>query len=256
MQAVSISFFRFAGVSRQSWAFSQMGFARRALRAIPDIGFVKQFGTGGKESFRPYPNPSVYAILAVWPDLETAVERIQTEPVFQRYRAQASETYNVYLNAASARGRWDQQAPFAIESQLDAQAPIAVLTRATVRARHLVRFWRRAPDISAMTTGQQGLNFKMGMGEIPWLHQVTFSIWTNTKAMTDFAYQSGYHSAAVAAKRQEDWFKEELFVRFQLLGHDGVWEGHDPLAQAFKKQTQPDPAAIEWAPEREISQAS
>lgn len=228
MQAVSISFFRFEGLSRQIWAFSQMGFARRPLRRIPDIGFVKQFGTGGKESFRPYPNPSVYAILATWPSLAMAQERIASERVFLSYRDHSCESWTVYLNACSSRGAWDGSPPFDVESK-GTPAPLAVLTRATVRARSLWRFWRAAPDISAMTADEPELQFKMGMGEIPWLHQVTFSIWTDAQSMTQFAYKSGFHKKAVEAKRREDWFKEELFVRFHVLAHEGRWEGRDPL---------------------------
>lgn len=230
MQAVSLSVFRFEKARDRLWAFSQMGLARRALRATPDVGFLKQFGSGGKESFHPYPNLGVYGILAAWPSLDVGRERMDGSAAFTAYRSHASETFTVWLAGISARGRWDGQTPFDAVPPETSPSPLAVLTRATIKPRHLWRFWRAAPDISAMTTQEPDMLFKIGLGEVPWLHQVTFSIWTDTKAMTSFAYKSGYHSEAVRQKRQEDWFSEELFARFRVLAAEGRWQGRDPLA--------------------------
>jgi len=230
MQVVSLSVFRFSGARHRIWAFSQMGLARRALRAIPDIGFAKQFGSGGKESFHPYPNLGVYGILAVWPGLEIARQRIEQAAVLRAYRAHASETFSVFLAGVSVRGQWDGQSPFEAAAPPDTPSPLAVLTRATIKPRHLWRFWRAAPNISAMTTKEPAMLFKIGLGEVPWLHQVTFSIWTDSQAMTDFAYKSGYHREAVRLKRQEGWFSEELFARFRVLAAEGRWQGREPLA--------------------------
>ena len=94
-------------------------------------------------------------------------------------------------------------------------------------------FWRRVPNIS-MTIGKQDmLAFKLGLGEIPWLHQVTFSIWHDRQAMEAFAYR-GFHAEAIARVREEGWFSEELFARFRVLDAEGQWEGGNPLSLAYE----------------------
>ena len=72
------------------------------------------------------------------------------------------------------------------------------------------------------------LQFKIGLGEVPWLHQVTFTIWENKAAMDAFAYRQ-WHGEAVQAVRAGGWFSEELFARFRVLQIDGKWEGVYPL---------------------------
>ncbi len=229
MQAISISFFRFEGVFARLWAFAQMQFARRKLERIPEIGFYKLFGTGTGEGFTPVPNFGVYAVMATWPDLETARARVEGAQAFRDYRAHASESGTVYLSAVASRGRWDAREPFEVSQAEPAPRPIAVLTRATVRGRHLLRFWGRTPDISETVRAQDHLRFKIGMGEVPWVQQVTFSIWDDPESMLAFAYRSSSHGEAVRRVRDGRWFKEELYARFRVLHWDGTWDGRDPL---------------------------
>ena len=71
--------------------------------------------------------------------------------------------------------------------------------------------------------------FKIGIGEVPLLHQVTFSIWPNEKAMAGFA-RTGPHADAIRAVRAENWFSEELYARFTVQSDVGTWNGTPPLA--------------------------
>lgn len=233
MQAVSITFFRFSGLIDRLWAFGQMQFARAKLRRIPGIGFHKLFGTGTGEGFTPVPNFGVYAVLATWPDLPTAQRAVNEAKAFRDYRGQASESATVFLETVASRGRWDAGEPFAVEGQrLAASEPIAVLTRATLKKRHVFSFWGRTPDISGTVREQTHLMFKMGLGEVPWFQQVTFSIWDDHESMKAFAYSSRTHGDAVRRVRENGWFKEELYARFRVLGFDGTWDGRRPLARA------------------------
>ena len=102
----SISFFRFEGLRQKLWAFSQMQSARRPLGAVPGIGFHKLLGTGSREGFHPFPNFSVYAILATWPSVDEGRARIADNAVFTRYRKHSLESWTVYLGATQSRGRW------------------------------------------------------------------------------------------------------------------------------------------------------
>jgi spheroidene monooxygenase len=227
VQAVSLSFFRFDGIWNRSWVLGQMGAARLPLKAMPEIGFFKLFGSGTGEGFTPVPNFGVYAIMATWPDLQTAQRQIAMAPVFRRYRSHASEHATLYLSAIASRGAWDGQAPFRVEQQDGPLARIAVLTRATIRKRHVMSFWREQPDISGHVRDQTHLRFKIGLGEVPLFQQVTFSVWDDAQAIKAFAYQSSSHGEAIRRVRENGWFREELYARFQLLGAEGRWEGQD-----------------------------
>jgi spheroidene monooxygenase len=227
VQVISLSFFRFNTLRDRLWAFSQMQFARGPLRRVPGIGFSKLLGTGTREGFHPFPNFGVYAILATWPDLAHAQQQVREAGVFSRYRQHASEDWTVFLQASRCRGRWAGEEPFEVADAGPA-VPVAVLTRATVKLRAVVPFWRRVPNISAMIRRQDQLAFKAGLGEIPWVHQVTFSIWNDLDAMRAFAYES-FHGEAIEQVRRGDWFREELFARFHVVGSEGRWEGKSPL---------------------------
>lgn len=227
-QIVSLSFFRFDRLRGRLWALGMMGGARIPLMRTPDIGFWKICGSGTGEGFTPIPNTAVYAILATWPDAEVARNRTQSG-IFARYIRRASEHWTVFLTPKSTRGRWSGKAPFtAIPGA--ATGPLAALTRATIKPRILTRFWGRVPNISAMIGKDPNVAFKIGIGEIPWLHQVTFSIWPSERAMAAFA-RTGPHADAIRAVHDEGWFREELYARFAVHSDRGTWNGASPLAK-------------------------
>lgn len=228
-QTVSLSFFRFAGPLSRAWALVMMGAARLPLARTPDIGFWKLCGSGKGFGFSPTLNPSVIAILAVWPDAETAQDRINNAPVFAKYRQKAAEDWTVFLTPTSVRGAWDGQTPFA--SQTDqSTGPMAALTRAAIRRRIIPQFWKRVPDISQVIGTEADVTFKIGIGELPLIDQITFSIWPSKSAMDAFA-RTGPHGDAIKAVRTGDWFSEELFARFAVHSDRGTWNGTSPLAQ-------------------------
>ncbi|MCK0167688.1 spheroidene monooxygenase [Jannaschia sp. S6380] len=227
-QAVTISFYRFASLRDRVWAFAMMALAPRRLRQVPDLGFWKLCGSGTGEGFTPVPNTAVFAILATWPDADTARRRIASALPFTRYRARAVEDWTVILTPTAARGDWSGRRPFD-PAPATSDGPLAALTRATIRPRRLWRFWRRVPEISRMIGRDPDVAFKIGIGEIPWLHQVTFSIWPDAAAMARFA-RRGHHAEAIRAVREGDWFREELYARFAIHSDLGTWNGTSPLA--------------------------
>lgn len=226
-QITSLSVFRFAGPGARLWAFSQMLLARRAMARLPEVGFWKLFGSGVGEGFTPVPNTAVYGILTTWPSRAAAEIGLQAT-VFQRYRDRAAEHWTLLLQATSARGAWDGRTPFDVSST--STGALAALTRATLRPRILWQFWKRVPTISHAIGNDPNVAFKIGLGEVPWLHQVTFSIWPDTKTMADFARKDGPHAQAIRAVREGQWFAEELYARFDIVGSNGSWNGIDPLA--------------------------
>jgi spheroidene monooxygenase len=235
INTVSISLFRFASLPSRLWVLGQMGAARLSFWRMPDVGFWKLCGSGTGEGFTPRPNTAVWAILATWPDVETARRNLTHAPVYRRWTRRADECWTILLEPTSVRGAWAGAQPFTLQpgaAQADpASGPIVVLTRATLRTSTLLRFWRRVPDISSVIAQDPNVLFKIGIGEVPFLHQITFSIWPDAASMANFARGDGPHGQAIAAVRREGWFKEELYARFRLVENWGTWGGIPPLAE-------------------------
>lgn len=227
-QIVSLSFFRFDTPVSKLWAFAMMGAARAPIARTPDIGFWKLCGSGTGEGFTPVPNTSVYAILATWPNESIARARTRYSPVFASYHDRADEAWTVFLNTRSVRGKWSGLAPFSASGGAQ-KGPIAALTRATIKPGIALRFWQHVPDISAVIGADPNLMFKIGIGEVPWLQQITFSIWPDQASMDNFARKDGPHARAIASVRAGNWFREELYARFSIAGDAGRWCGVSPL---------------------------
>ena len=226
MPTATLSLFRFQGLGPRLWIIGQMGAARLALRRAPHLMFWKLCGSGTGEGFTPRPDWGVWVILAVWPDEAVAHDQIAHSPVWQRWRARATEACTVFLSPLSARGSWGGRNPFLPEPHPTApEGPLAVLTRASVKPVRALRFWRRVPDISAVIGTDPNVLFKIGIGEVPLLHQITFSIWPDADAVTFFARGDGPHGRAIRAVREEGWFTDELYARFRVLGVEGLWNG-------------------------------
>jgi spheroidene monooxygenase len=232
MQTVTLSLFRFDRALARFWVLGQMGAARLVLPQVPGLAFWKLCGSGTGEGFTPRPNWGVWAILSVWDDRDAAHHGQQMAP-FRAWRQRADEAYTIYMEPASVRGHWAGVRPF--HPHGDVTGPVAAMTRATVKPARALRFWRRVPDISAKIGSDPNVMFKIGIGEVPFLHQVTFSVWPDTASMAAFA-RRGAHQDAIRAVRNERWFNEELYARFRLIGTAGTWQGRDPLAQSIQQE--------------------
>ena len=234
MNTVSLSFFRFKSPLSRLWALGMMGLPRFAIGKTPDIGFWKLFGSGKGDGFGVTLNPRDFAILSVWPDEPTARARTSEAPAFARYHKRAYESWTVFLNATSVRGAWSGKEPFETGA-MAGNGPVAFLTRATIKPSAGVQFWKKVPNISDAIAQDSHVLFKAGIGELPLLQQVTFSVWPDTKAMSNFAHKDGPHAQAIKAVRDGDWFSEELFARFKVLGDSGTWGGTSPLSQLTER---------------------
>ena len=206
-----------------------MGLARWPLSRMAGLEFWKLCGSGTGEGFTPRPNAAVWAVLCVWSDLQTARDKLRTSQPFLWYQKTACEHWTVVLRPISSRGAWSGRNPFKVENP-NASGPVtAALTRATIKPGILMRFWGRVPDISKMIGSNPDVLMKVGLGEVPFLHQITFSIWPDTGSMAAFARHPGPHSEAVKAVREGNWFSEELYARFDVLNEAGHWEGKHPV---------------------------
>ena len=204
-----------------------MGFARFFMGRHENLTFWKLLGSGSGQGFTPKPNWGVYAILCVWTDRPSA-ELGLSKSLFGRYRSHASEHYTVFMAPFATRGQWSGREPFQI-SHPPVVGPVAVMTRATLKPRAIPKFWKMEPFVSALVGQNESMIFKIGLGEKPFLQQMTFSIWPDLAPMVAFARGCGAHADAISQVRAKDMFAEELYARFAITGSHGSWSGCDPL---------------------------
>ena len=230
-QTVTLTLNRF-GWAGTAWMLPQMQRSKRALRRVPDLLFHVLMGTGGGAGFSTRPNPAVWTLLCAWPSGRAAAAALDAPPFRDRH-ARARETMTLFLAPTACRGSWAGHGFEPGRGADDAAGPVAALTRASVRARALVPFWHRVPAISdALVLGSEA-RFAIGMGEVPYLHQVTFSIWDDVPAMRRFAGGAA-HGEAARQVYENGWFAEEMFARFRVLGAVGSWGGRSAREIAGK----------------------
>lgn len=237
-QIITMTFFRYRGASAKWWAFRQMGLAPGRIAEVPGLVFFKLLGSGGGNGFGILPNLEVYGLLCVWEQERHARAFFYRHPAFQMFREKSTEYWTIYLQAVMAHGAWDGEMPFDLNGTFDADRTVAILTRATIRTRHLWRFWQLTPPVSRSIENKEGLLFSVGVGEVPIVQQATFSLWQNSHLMKAYAYKSRFHKEVVRKTREMGWYKEELFARFHPFRAEGSWQGANPL-QAFLPPPEP-----------------
>ncbi len=242
-QIVSITFFRFEGFKNRWWAFTQMGkkvFLNKERINIPKgilvnasgawqegATFMKMFGAGSGNGFNLMPDFGVYGLLAVWENEAAARLFFSQNEAFKSYQNRATEIFTVFLQPIMSHGKWDAVEPFETSGKNDPLAPVAVLTRGSIKTKYIYKFHRFTRTTSRSLEGAEGRIFSIGIGELPIVQQVTFSLWDNEEAMKNFAYKNPHHAVVIKKTRELGWYSEELFARFQVLSTEGSWKNLD-----------------------------
>jgi hypothetical protein len=203
--------------------------------------FWKLMGSGKNGTFDKTPDWQQWAILSISnlrfkevqlkhysPDL--MIRRLFGGFIAGWLRLFNCETITYLLNPIEGHGFWDGKKVFGeLPRQSDYEGPVAVLTRATVRASQLKAFWQHVDGVAAQMVKAKGFVTSYGIGEVPWLKQATFSIWQSKADMKDFAYQLPAHREVIQKTRKENWYSEDMFVRFSITGCSGTLHGVNPL---------------------------
>ncbi|NNC86290.1 MAG: DUF3291 domain-containing protein [Bacteroidia bacterium] len=229
-QITTFTFFRFTGFRNKLWAFKMMQFAHSDLGKVEGLKFYKLLGSGKGLGFNPLPDWSVYTLLQVWDNQAQADLFFKNNDLFHSYQKSATDIWTLYTRNIIAKGSWTGANPFEKSDALNkSNSFIVVITRATIKTNKLIAFWRSVPASHAQLHANKGLIYTKGIGEVPLVQMATFSLWKDAESLKQFAYKSAEHKEAIAKTRALNWFKEDLFSRFQPYLSKGTWSGINPL---------------------------
>ena len=222
-QITTLTFYKYASLKDKLWAFGMMQFAHAPLKKVKGLAFYKLLGSG-KANFDPLPDFSVYGLLQVWDSELEAQDYFKNSALNTRYVNHSTHQLTFFMRNIKAYGLWSGNNPFEISDQLDSENQyISVITRATIKLLMLKKFWDYVPTSQMDLVDNPNLLFTAGVGERPVTQMATFSVWNDEKALKKFAYRSQNHRHAVQQTQALQWYKEEMFTRFQPYLIKGDW---------------------------------
>ncbi|MEL6559160.1 MAG: DUF3291 domain-containing protein [Bacteroidota bacterium] len=219
-QITTVTIYRFK--SSKYWAFKQMRLSLEPLQTIKGLSFYKVLGCGAGNGFSIFPDFGTYAKLQIWESEAAAHAYFNEHPLHREYAERSNTFETIYMHAVESHGEWDGSNPFALQQKMNDGSQIVVLTRATIYAKKLLNFWQYVPRVSKSMEGAPGLQFALGIGELPLIQQATISLWESKEAMMNYAYTMKRHKEVVKQTRKQKWYKEELFTRFLPYKSEGT----------------------------------
>lgn len=224
------------------WAgFLSMGFFRVPLIFNRQMSFWKLLGCGKNGTFDIYPNWRQWGILTVVNESSLINKMIDLREEINykslygnfikvRWKLFHCETYTILLEPIEGFGLWDGKEIFGpLPRETGYEGKIAILTRATIRINRLKHFWKHVDAVSTQMRNANGFVYSVGIGEIPLVKQSTFSVWESKEKMKQFAYKLKEHKDIIRKTRKENWYSEDMFVRFKLIRSFGTVQGIDLL---------------------------
>ena len=219
------------------FALLSMMLFRLPLWLNKNISFYKLLGSGKNGTFDKRPDWQQWGILTVGSG-QSAVGCMEHKTLYRQLygsfiggwiRLFGCETWTIFLEPIGGHGTWDGKKVFGeLPFQTEYDGKIAVLTRATIRLSRLKNFWANVNSVANQMVGAKGFISSLGIGELPWIKQATFSIWQDRAAMKAFAYQMKEHQEVIRKTRAEKWYSEDMFVRFKIVNSVGSIKGIDP----------------------------
>ncbi len=218
-----------------SAGFLSMAVFHFFLQKQKHIRFYKLMGSGKNGTFDIHPDLRQWAIMAVFDKeiiSEVSTEQLYGKSIVAWWNRCRCEVMTIAIEPIEGHGKWDGKECFGnLPKTSSYEGVIAVLTRATIRLSKATAFWKNVKSAAQNLTLTPGFIVSFGIGEIPWIKQATFSIWQNKNSMKEYAYKMKEHQQVIQKTRREDWYSEELFVRFKVLWTSGSLGGKNRLKE-------------------------
>ncbi len=221
-----------------AWAgFLSMAYFRLPLFFNKKVTFYKLLGCGKNGTFDKVPDLQQWAILIITNKNDHNIYRsfFDYKKLYGSFISHWWEFFGctkwtLALIPIEGHGSWDGKEVFgALPRTSDYDGLIAVLTRATIRIDRLQQFWKHVEGVARHMSSADGFITSLGIGEIPWIKQATFSIWRNKESLKTFAYKMHEHTEVIRKTRQERWYSEDMFVRFKIIASYGSLNSVNPL---------------------------
>lgn len=213
-----------------SFAFAAMAIFRLPLTLNKDIIFYKLMGCGRNGTFDKKPDLNQWAIITAYKSGTTENISLYGSFIDKWFKRYACEVFTIFLEPLEGHGTWDGKHVFGkLAARPDHVGRVATLTRATIRINKLKYFWQNVAPVAAKMDSAKGFIMSVGIGEVPWVKQATFSVWQTKEDMKVFAYQMHEHRDVIKKTREQKWYSEEMFVRFAITGSQGTLRGVNPL---------------------------
>lgn len=219
-QTTLLSLFHYQSAGAKIRAFVRMGLPPLRNKKIPGLQFWKPLGTGGGNGFSLRPDFSTYGLLTVFEN-ELQADKFINSTLLKRYLNTSDSHSHIQLHNIQAHGKWSGHEPFQKAVEHDPLKPVCVLTRATIKPKMILKFWKNVPYVSSEIETYEDCLFSKGVGEWPVFMQATFSVWKNTDAMKAYAYKNRGHHEMIKKTRELGWYSEELFARFHPFKQSG-----------------------------------
>ncbi len=222
----------------KAWAgFLSMAYFRFPLFFNKNASFYKLMGCGKNGTFDKVPDWQQWAILMITDKNNQNVhlssfnyKKLYGRFITNWWKFFGCSKWTVILEPIEGHGKWDGKEAFGtLPRTSDYDGLVAVLTRATIRINRLQNFWKHVDGVARLMSSSDGFITSLGIGEVPWVKQATFSIWKNKESLRTFAYKMHEHIEVIRKTRQEKWYSEDMFVRFKIIASLGSINGVNPL---------------------------
>ncbi|TCD24724.1 DUF3291 domain-containing protein [Pedobacter psychrodurus] len=208
------------------FAFMGMAILRLPLWLNKKCKFWKLMGSGKDAQVDLAPDYKHWAVLTTWDNRKDCDDFYRNSFVMKWFSFFGIESFTILLNPLYSHGSWSEIEPFKGEKISSGHTgKIAVITRAAIKFNRLKEFRRNIKKAADAMRIAPGFILSAGIGENPFFDQATFSIWTDADSMKNYAYKSVDHSDVIKLTREREWYREELFARFSIVGSWGTLNG-------------------------------
>ena len=221
-EIVAIRLLTFKGLKNKLKAFQWMGKKLAKPWEATGLVFSKHMGVGAGNGFSILPDFSMYAFIGLFESEVTKEEFFSKDLEWKEFESLSCQLQGVDGSVIKVHGQWNGKNPFNIFPLADKSNKMAVITRASIDWKKAWLFWMNVPKSSRNIQANEELLLAKGVGELPLVEQATVSIWNSQESLEKFAYRSANHQPMIKKTRKYNWYKEEMFVRMEVLKTYGI----------------------------------